>query len=227
MCTCIPRFPHNYSHNSLVMGFPSPLLCIALVLVNYGAAQNFGVPSNWRKPTSTHTRQELLDLITGLLNTVERTLNATSGQFIGLMPLQSASMASALTIGDALNGSKTNENLVGSSLNTFRSFENMTNMENPPTTNDDSAIWGLAALDAYNTYKDSEFLGYAISMWTQLHRYMITSSQAAVEPATHPTRTVNFLGVCNGVSNAGAVFYMSGTSGDARVDGQTTTAFMA
>ncbi len=103
------------------------------------------------------------------------------------------------------------------------------------------SIWGLAALDAYNTYKDSEFLGYAFSMWTQLHRYMITSSQAAVEPATHPTRTVNFLGVCNGVSNAGAVFYvrinsiahyghylncvtkMSGTSGDARVDGQTTT----
>ena len=103
------------------------------------------------------------------------------------------------------------------------------------------SIWGLAALDAYNTYKDSEFLGYAISMWTQLHRYMITSSQATVEPATHPTRTVNFAGVCNGVSNAGAVFYvrinsiahyghylncvtkMSGTSGDTRVDGQTIT----
>ncbi|KAI0743229.1 hypothetical protein BC629DRAFT_1599715 [Irpex lacteus] len=202
---------------------------IALSFVSVVEAQDFAVPSNWRKPTSNLTRQDRLSLVNGILNTISRTLNPETGIFSGLDSFQiseSASMLSALSTGDIINGSTTNKDVVLKSLNTmFTNIPNITSFANPIKENRDPATWGLAAITAYRAYKDPSTLGYAESMWAQLSAFLVRPEDAA--SGKHPSRTVNISSTCNGATTAGAVFSFSTNSSALDVAGVTVETYMA
>ncbi|KAI0737492.1 hypothetical protein BC629DRAFT_1568001 [Irpex lacteus] len=187
---------------------------IALSLVSVVEAQDFAVPSNWR---------DRLSLVNGILNTISRTLNPDTGIFSGLDSFQiseSASMLSALSTGDIINGSTTNKDVVLKSLNTmFTNIPNITSFANPIKENRDPATWGLAAITAYRAYKDPSVLGYAESMWAQLSAFLVRPEDAA--SGKHPSRTVNISSTCNGATTAGAVFSFSTNSSALDVAGVT------
>ncbi|KAI0770847.1 hypothetical protein BC629DRAFT_779596 [Irpex lacteus] len=200
---------------------------IIVLLVSQVAAQDFTIPSNWRKPTSNLTRQERLALVDGLLNTVVRTLNTDNGLFNGLDTFQiseSASMLSALSTSDFINGSTTNRDVVLKSLNTM--FTNVPNITSSLIReNRDPATWGLAAITAHRAYKDPSSLQYAQSMWTQLTAFLITPENAAA--GTHPMRNVSIPSTCNFATTAGALFSDSGNSSSINVAGVAVTTYMA
>ncbi|KAI0083239.1 hypothetical protein BDY19DRAFT_998712 [Irpex rosettiformis] len=200
-------------------------LLTLLSLLSFAVAQSFNVPSNWRKPTSPLSRADRLILLDGLLNTVTRTLNSSSGSFVGITNTQTANMLCALAIGDYVNGSATSKDVVLSSLNTrFTMFPDIIGSENPQV-NSDRAIWGLAAICAYRAYRDRLLLQHAQTMWTLLSTYLVSSEDAA--SGTHPSGGMNISSTCNGASTAGAVFFIANDPNNLSVNGETTAAFMA
>ncbi|KAI0094128.1 hypothetical protein BDY19DRAFT_1441 [Irpex rosettiformis] len=81
-------------------------------------AQSFTVPSKWRKPTTTLSRQNRLTLVNGLLDTVHPALNTTTGMFQGLSVPQTANMLCALSIGDRISNSTSSKDVVLQSFDT-------------------------------------------------------------------------------------------------------------
>ncbi|KAI0090060.1 hypothetical protein BDY19DRAFT_748273 [Irpex rosettiformis] len=195
---------------------------IPLSLLSVVIAQNFEIPSNWRKPTPTPNRLDRLTLVDGLLNTVSRTLNS-SGLFSGLTNTQTANMLCALAIGDYINSSTTSKDVVLNSLDTmFKLIPDIIGSE-VPKVNSDPAIWGLAAIYAYTAYRDQVSLQYAQSMWTQLTKDLVTATTSS----PRPSGTLNISATCNDASTAGAVFFIPDDPNNMGVNGETTAAFMA
>ncbi|KAI0779169.1 hypothetical protein BC629DRAFT_1522930 [Irpex lacteus] len=201
------------------------LVGAVLPLFSFVTAQNFQVPTSWRKPESGLTQQERLNLVDGFLATVMPDLNSDSGQFNPLFVPQSASMLSAFAIGDRINGSTTNKNAVLNSLNKVFTT-NPTIITLPGSgLNSDVAVWGLAAINAYRAYKDTNALQFARSAWKQLSAAMVTPEDSTAQK--HPLKTPNIASTCaNGHSTAGAVFYVANNASDTNVNAETTAGFM-
>ncbi|KAI0084085.1 hypothetical protein BDY19DRAFT_562621 [Irpex rosettiformis] len=188
------------------------------------AAQSFPVPSTWRKPTSDLVRADRLRLVDGLLSTIPPMYNAASGQFNELFLPQTGSLLCALSIGDRINGSTTNQDMVLKSLNTV--FSTAPTIITLPGSgfNSDAVMWGLAAINSYRTYKDTQSLKYATSMWEQLNPYVVTPENAAA--GKHPLRNVTISSTCPGGSTAGSVFYEANNAANTDVNAETTAGFM-
>ena len=84
-------------------------------------------------------------------------------------------------------------------------------------------MWGLAAINAYRTYKDPQALQYARSMWSQVNTWVVTPDNSAA--GKHPLKNPGISPTCAGGesisgclwrlnvyfekgSSAGAVFYV-------------------
>ncbi|KAI0779151.1 hypothetical protein BC629DRAFT_1594525 [Irpex lacteus] len=189
-------------------------------------AQNFAVPSTWRKPTMTLSLQERLSLVDGLVNTVNQTYNKLTGLFNGLDIPQSANMLCALAVGDRINNSTINRAFVLQNLNTtFGLAPTIVTLRGSTHQTSDAAIWGLAAINAYRAYKDPQSLQFAESTWDYMSQYLVTADDAI--SGTLPTKNATFPSTCHGASVAGAVFYSASDPNDTAVVGETVAAFMA
>ncbi|KAI0090053.1 hypothetical protein BDY19DRAFT_992295 [Irpex rosettiformis] len=202
------------------------LLLISLgFFLQLAEAQSFTVPSKWRKPTTTLSRQDRLTLVNGLLDTVHPALNTTTGMFQGLSVPQTANMLCALSIGDRISNSTSSKDVVLQSLNTtFGRAPNIVTLRSPQL-NSDAAVWGLAAIYSYKAYNDQSSLRFAQSMWAQVNRYMVTTDDATA--GSHPEKTAAFPSTCNGASNAGAVFYIANNVNNTVVNSETVGTFLA
>ncbi|KAI0341353.1 hypothetical protein BDW22DRAFT_1444251 [Trametopsis cervina] len=200
------------------------------LLFSCSLAQNFAIPSTWRKPTSGTTRNDRITLVNGLLDTILPTFNSSSGLLDGLTFTQTASLLCAMATGDMINSSTTNHDAVTKSLNTV--FTQTTDLLTSSSfsrrriqvVNSDPALWGLAAIDSYRAYKDKNSLDFAAAMWEQLTKYMITPANAAA--GSHPLKSVSIPSTCNGATTAGGVFYLT-SSANTDVNGETVAAYMA
>ena len=100
---------NTLTDSATAMFRPSALLLVFVSQLSIVATQNFSVPSYWRvspdhddiilplnllkfdcvqKPTSTLSRSDRLGLLNGLINTVSRTFDNSSGLFSGIILLQ-------------------------------------------------------------------------------------------------------------------------------------------
>ncbi len=73
-----------------------------------------------------------------------------------------------------------------------------------------SSSWGLAAMNSYRAYGDSQSLQYAESIWMDLSGYMVTPEAASAGKLS--TKNATFSSTCGSrgqnISTAGAVFYV-------------------
>ncbi|KAI0084768.1 hypothetical protein BDY19DRAFT_519581 [Irpex rosettiformis] len=191
-----------------------------LSLISRVVAQDFAIPSFWRKPTSALSHQARLGLIDGLFNTITRTYDKETGLFNGVGIPGSPHILHALSSFDYFNGSTTNQELVTNSLNTMFTLVPTIIAAEVPQANSDAIYWGLAAMNAYRAYKDESLIKYAEAMWKQGSVYMVTPQDAAA--GTHPMRNVSIKGTCYGVTTAGAVFWIVDQHNNTFVNGETT-----
>lgn len=56
------------------------------------------------------------------------------------------------------------------------------------------SVWGLAAINAYRAYKDTNALQFARSAWKQLSAAMVTPEDSTAQK--HPLKTPNIAPTC-------------------------------
>ncbi|KAI0812669.1 hypothetical protein BC629DRAFT_1589397 [Irpex lacteus] len=214
------------------MALPQSLwfMCVWVIYISSVTAQNFGVPSAWRKPTINLSLQDRLSLVDGLLGTVNKSFNSLTGQFNGLDIPQSANMISALAIGDQISNSTVSKEFVLESLNaTFGIAPTIVTLRPDVHLNSDVVSWGLAAMDSYRAYGDFQSLQYAKSIWMDVSEYMVTPEAASAGKLS--TKNATFSSTCGSrgqnISTAGAVFYYASNANDTTVNGATVAGFMA
>ncbi|KAI0074074.1 hypothetical protein K474DRAFT_1710153 [Panus rudis PR-1116 ss-1] len=181
-------------------------------------AQDFTVPSGWRKPTSTLSQEERANISQSVIDTIAPLFNASSGQIDALEYTQSANLLCAIANHDFIAGNKKNEGTSANHLET--TFQIHPGYFEPPN-------WALAAIYAYRAYGEQYLLNIATSVWDQTSVYMVTQADINGDTGTHPKKNTTFLASCDGATNVGAVFYLVDNDLNVDVNGATIGGFMA
>ncbi|KAI0071040.1 hypothetical protein K474DRAFT_1712803 [Panus rudis PR-1116 ss-1] len=187
-------------------------MVLLLSLCTQSIAQNFSVPSNWRKPVSSRPRDERIGLAKDLMSTMS--YNKTAGLVNSLTNTQSANWHSALAINDWIIGKQDNAAIVKNDLIAC-SVELTTHF---------NRNWGLAAYHAFRAYNDSTFLDMSTTTWDEAYTYFVTPEEAS--SGQHPTRNQSIQSQCRGASTAGGVFASWNNPNDTGVNGATVGGFL-
>ncbi|CAL1699053.1 unnamed protein product [Somion occarium] len=183
-------------------------------------AEDFSIPSAWRKPTSDRTFSERANISQAVIDSIVLLFNASTGQ-LDVHTIRQLVMCHCAS---RLHRRKQGE----------RSCCRQSSRDRLPASsrilpasklNTDPLNWALAAIYAYRAYGEAYLLNIAQSVWDQTNVYAITKSQAF--DGLHPMKNVTFPGKCGDSSVAGGVFYIVDNLQNTDVNGATVGGFMA
>ncbi|KAI0084612.1 hypothetical protein BDY19DRAFT_1096014 [Irpex rosettiformis] len=195
-----------------------PYLLFLFVYPLFTNAQDFTVPSGWRKPTSSASRDQRVPLIQGLIDSVSSDFNKTSGLFNSYTITQTGSFMAAAANSEFITNSTRNRNIVLDGINTYLSFATKGGYNSLGAANNDPPTWGIAAMDAYRAYGDDQALQHAILMWNFTYPYFVTPEH--VIAGKHPKKNITLVKTCNGATTAGGMF-STPDIGDGNVNSET------
>ncbi|KAI0789009.1 hypothetical protein BC629DRAFT_472632 [Irpex lacteus] len=201
-----------------------PSLLLLLVYPLFANAQDFTVPSSWRKPTSSATRDQRLPLVQGLIDSVSSDFNKTSGLFNSYTITQSGSFMAAAANSEFVTNSTRNRNIVLDGINTYLSFATLGGYNSLGAANNDPPTWGIAAMNAYRAYGDDQALQHAILMWNFTQPYFVTPDHVAA--GKHPKKNITLAKSCSGATTAGGIFSRPDPS-DPSVNAETVGTWMS
>ncbi|KAI0029035.1 Six-hairpin glycosidase-like protein [Vararia minispora EC-137] len=188
----------------------------------FACAQDFSVPNNWRKSTSSLSRTERSALAEGALSTLPPLINPLNGTIGPLNFPQTAALISVFAQFDYFNGTTT---YIGNATNNLQTFGRLNaNFYNNATQ------FGIAAYYCYRAYNQSYLLDMAVDVWKASLQSMITVADA--QNGTHAGRTVSFQSSCPAFQNtpggttAGGVFWLVDSPTNTLVNGESIGPFM-
>ncbi|KAK7438233.1 hypothetical protein VKT23_018164 [Stygiomarasmius scandens] len=189
------------------------------------------VPSTWRKPNVTGTIQDSVQTAKGAID-----------RYLGIPVSSNLSDDDWATFGHFLvdmaefdiltNQTLYKDKLQDYFLTTKQQKQNFSSEFHPiavavPHLDSkliDGLTYGFAATRAYVAYHDDVFLQYALDSWNSGRDYTI--SDANIEAALMPPKTVELISECDGVTMAGGTF-LAMDPGGVSVTSLSTGGFMA
>ncbi|CAL1707092.1 unnamed protein product [Somion occarium] len=176
-------------------------------------AQNFSIPSGWRKPTFNLPWQDCITLSQALIDAIAPQVNHSTGQVDGLSFDQSASLFAAIANYDRLVGNRTNEALVTTHLAIVG--QQPLKYFGPSKISGEPLLY--SAVSAYRAYGDQYLLDLAASLWGSSNFWMITVDDTN-QGLSHVKPGFNLMYHCGESSVAGGVFFDLGNTYDEWVD---------
>ncbi|VDC00026.1 unnamed protein product [Peniophora sp. CBMAI 1063] len=191
-----------------------------MALVGFARGQDFGIPSDWRKPTSSRSRSERLSIARTAIASLISTVNTSDGATNPAMDIWAhANVPAALAQYDYITESQDNHDLVSSIIAGFRNTHD-------PSYFNSTMIWGLAAFYGARAYNDTDLLNIAADVWNVAQVYSVSAQDG--ENGTQHTRNVSFTINCvPNVTSAGAVFWKANVADDLGSNGETVGAYVA
>ncbi|KAF5352189.1 hypothetical protein D9758_009255 [Tetrapyrgos nigripes] len=165
--------------------------------LGFAFAQDFGVPSSWRKPSTSRSYNERVSIARKAIDAMVPQMDPSSAQFNGLSLWQSGNVFGSMASFDYITGSHVYKDIVMKGLKT------MHNRFRP----DDWEWWATSAFYAYKAYGDSTHLSYAISTWQYVSEYVISPKDAA--SGSHSRKSFSLATTCDGKTMAGGVFWQT------------------
>ncbi|KZV69019.1 hypothetical protein PENSPDRAFT_666027 [Peniophora sp. CONT] len=167
------------------------ILVSAFLGATFVCGQDFNVPANWRKPSSSRLRSERLSIAQTAIESLVPAINTSDGTSQGMDVWASANVPASLAQHDYISGTQDNREVVLTSVTAFRNTH--------PAFFDKTQMWGLAAFYGARAYNDSGLLELAEGVWNVATVYTVTAQDGA--SGTQHTRNAaqmpNSLG-CNG-----------------------------
>ncbi|VDC07223.1 unnamed protein product [Peniophora sp. CBMAI 1063] len=202
----------------------------AIALLSLGVqavvAQNFTVPSTWRRPESSASGTVRIQLAQEAIAPLIPTIQSSNGTNYQLNTWESANLLAVIANNDYVSYTSTNGQLVVDSLVAFSSSHpSFYDTQVPRNVVSDSLMWGLASFYASRAYGSAQALSFARFIWSEAFQYFVNPDDAARGSMTSKSGT--FSQTCAGHSTAGAVFWQASTPADYQVNGETIGAFVA
>ncbi|KZV69021.1 hypothetical protein PENSPDRAFT_735605 [Peniophora sp. CONT] len=180
---------------------------VIATLAAFVRGQNFDVPSDWRKPSSSSSRSERL----AFAQAAAESLTLTDATNQAMDSWASANVPASLAQHDYISGVQDNHDFVSNSIMASRNasptfFDATQNLTDDITS--DALMWGVAAFYGARAYNDTNLLGLAVGAWNVATLYTVSPQNGT--SGTQPKRNVNFPIDCvPGVTSAGAVFWQT------------------
>ncbi|KAJ3528643.1 hypothetical protein NM688_g7968 [Phlebia brevispora] len=181
------------------------------------AQQDFTVPALWRGSTITTPFSGIREIVELVAESLTQVADPESGNPIAMR---------ALATSDHLLGSELYLPRVVAALQATIPFLADDELLSCSDYSSFRTAWGLAALDAYNTY-GSEFaegLNYSVTVWNEVLPYQIQLEDA--ENKHFPLKNLSLPSQCNGTSLAGGVFTTNVTANN-QIDALSQGGFLA
>ncbi|RDX51561.1 endo-1,6-alpha-mannosidase [Lentinus brumalis] len=177
-------------------------------------AQDLGVPGTWREFSNKYSLADRQAKAKAAIDVIApKTTSNGEFQDVGYWG-SAATVYSALSNYDHFVKTTTYQATVTNGLNkVFSEYAHF----------DQFGWWGTASYYAYRAYGDRNLLQHAIDTWSAVSPYQVTSGQAS--SGSTPAKNYAIQGSCNGVTNAGAVFWRP-TTDDDNMNSVTTGLFL-
>ncbi|KAL1745407.1 glycoside hydrolase family 76 protein [Schizophyllum fasciatum] len=185
-----------------------------LSLVGFSAAQDLGVPLNWRKFSNDRSDDEIIKISEAAIDAILPKLKKDTGEFDGIGYWQSGNVWASMANEDYRAGTtKYKDQVVGQLKNVWGLRDNY----------DQWGWWATAAVYAYRAYNDKDLLNNAVKTWEHISTYTITDD--AAKSGKLPTKDFTFKGTCFDKSMAGGVFWKTEAGHDG-INSITTGLYM-
>ncbi|KAJ3545383.1 hypothetical protein NMY22_g2460 [Coprinellus aureogranulatus] len=185
-----------------MMFFRQGLSFTVLTLSALVCAQDLGVPGSWREFSNKYSLQDRKAKAKAGIDVIA-SRQTSNGEFqdVGFWG-SGATVYSAMANYDKFTSSSTYKTIVTNGIN--KVFSQYAHFD-PYGYNDDALWWATASYYAYRAYGDNNLLNHAIDTWNAVLPFQVTPSQAS--SGSTPKKNFGIRGSCNGVTNAGAVFW--------------------
>ncbi|KAJ3475029.1 hypothetical protein NLI96_g12102 [Meripilus lineatus] len=160
------------------------MMCILLftfcLQITLGCCQDFSIPSEWRKPTSSRSKLELRVVAQSVIEGIIPIFNGDVPVIVDKFG-QTAQLYCAIALYDRLVSNSSYKGTVRSMLASvpglYPGYYAIPSSAGRP--NLDPLGWALAAMYAFHAYGDQGFVDIATSLWDEVNKYLITPQDFA------------------------------------------------